>query len=300
MLCTAKRITARGMLNYVFIEGERWKRRTVNIVRVYPLDTQLQEGQEERMFQLALPPKKHRKLRLSPALILQVQELSDVSRPRPLLDILRPSIFMTGKFYGFPKPAARDIYVTQREPYVQSTKEVEQKIISPGSESDENDDCVIAMICRTNSKAGKADVLFRGGQHWTAMTLSPGEYQFFDVTSTDGSTVACWKRQNRVRFGHVGDVPGDLAVNGGAAATFVFEVNDQKARETSTIAAMTQQNVRIFDLNHRCRTYPISSHDMSDSDRRSKCFIARSDENIISLALISGVWVALQEGWVNE
>lgn len=252
------------------------------------------------MFQLALPPKKHRKLRLSSALILQVQELSHASRPRPILDILRPSIFTTEKFYGFPKLAARDIYVTQREPYVQSTKEGEQKVIPSGSECDENDDCVIAMICRPNSKAGKADVLFRGGQNWTAMTSSPGEYQFSNVTSTGESILALWKRQKRVHFGHIGDSPAGPSTNDVTAATFIFEVTNRKTYETSILAAMTRENVRIFNLNHHLRTHSISSGGTSDSDRRSKCFATRDDDNMISLALLFGVWVALQEGWISE
>lgn len=209
------------------------KKKKVNVhVSISLSNTPSQKRQGRLTFQLALPPSKHhRRLRFSPTLILQVQQVSPRSHPIPVLDIFQPSLFMDGKFRDFPKPSARDIYITQREPYSQLTNEAERESENP-SRSQRGElkekEKVVAVICRTtkseqpNASSSEADVHFRQGQLWKATTLPSNGYQFVEIGSNGAHRVGRWERgQKRVPSNHAGrqtapmmDLPADEAAAG--------------------------------------------------------------------------------------
>ncbi|KAJ5430040.1 hypothetical protein N7491_007056 [Penicillium cf. griseofulvum] len=240
-------------------------------------------------FQIARPPPKSSQLlRLSPKLLLQIQQLSPIHRPVPVLEIWQPPLRkskLTKCFPQRPKLRTKDIYATLNEPYITNKK-------AEGQENFQEQDTklngiqekdIVAAMCQPSSNNNNnnpiSSIHFRDAKCiWQASTSSAGPekntcYRFVikkeETTAPpeQGRMVMQWEKRAVSAGG-----------NGGSGSTdsehFVLVAIDRKARRKSRIATMTPGGLEI-----------TGSADL--------------ETWLYTLVLTLGASVAAQEGWLG-
>ncbi|CAG8039523.1 unnamed protein product [Penicillium nalgiovense] len=253
------------------------------------------------------PPKSSQLLRLSPKLLLQIQQIPPNHRPVPVLEIWQPPLRkskLTRSFPQRPKLGTRDIYATINEPYTTNNQPdgkdhpQEQDTHSNGIQEK---DIVAAMCQPPSSDTPTPSIHFRDTKCiWQASASSAGPekgtcYRFVirkgeNTTGTEQCRMIMqWEKRT-------------LAADGNAASgspdneLFVLMAIDRKIRRKSRIATMTRDG------------FEISVRKSSILDHLRACLAltepvaggsADLETWLYTLVLTLGVSVASQEGWLG-
>ncbi|KAJ5480677.1 hypothetical protein N7539_006571 [Penicillium diatomitis] len=273
-------------------------------------------------FQIArLPPKSSHhssSLRLSPKLVLQIQQLLPNHRPIPVLEIWQPSLRrskLTRDFVQRPKLRSGDLYATLDEPYVASAAHGSPS--RPGSrdhtedahnESARNE--AVAALCQNQNQpqnqnqqtntttttnggnpAKSGLIYFRDTQcGWQASvgTTGPEKKICYRFTINDetrepstgpGQIFLQWEKR---------PLTGKSAVSGNRPAT--------ATGSASASASDSEHFNSILDCVQSCRDLlrPVSG---TGTEQHG---VHASLENwLCTQVLTLGVWVAQQEGWLG-
>ncbi|KAJ5437896.1 uncharacterized protein N7458_008894 [Penicillium daleae] len=266
-------------------------------------------------FQIARPPPKS-SLKLSPKLLLQIQQLSQNHRPVPVLEIWQPPLRkskLTREFPQRPKLRAGDIYATLDEPYISSApvrrKEFTKSDSQESTSSNLQNKDIVAAICQsTGDKAKTSTIYFRDAQcSWQASvgTAGPENTPCYRFTINDenrdksdpGRMIMQWEKR-----GFAGkDENASQPFN---SDQFVLVLIDRKARRKSRIATMTPGGLEIMVrktsiMEHLqvCLdlTIPMSTPKSGDWDAHENL-----EMWLYTHVLTLGLWVAQQEGWLGE
>ncbi|KAJ5748710.1 uncharacterized protein N7511_010406 [Penicillium nucicola] len=258
-------------------------------------------------FQIARPPpKSHQLLRLSPKLILQIQQLPPNHRPVPVLEIWQPPLRKSKLTRGFPhqpKLGARDIYATLNEPYVTTTQK--QRAVSEPSEQCAQDKDIVAAMCSQSSNEETASAIhFRDARCiWQACPASTATQS----SSTAGSEQASNYRFTIVNAENTGGEEGRMLMqwerrlDGEKGEQFVLVAIDRKARRKSRIASMTRDgveiNVRKSSVLEHLRLCLLLTDPVAGS--AGDDFYGNLEIWLYTHVLTLGVWVASMEGWLS-
>ena len=290
-------------------------------------------------FQIARPPPgpgpKSSALRLSPKLVLQIQQLIPRHRPIPVLEIWQPPLRksnLTRDFAQRPKMRSGDIYATLDEPYICSRVALAQQERSPrGSpplnHADEERSAnpkrdIVAALCQDSASGGKEkekDAAKTGRIHfretqcsWQASVGITGPdkrpcYRFTILEETRGqSSVAAsgpiflqWEKRD------VAGKNGMGAVQSTDGEQFVLLVIDRAAQRKSRVATMTPAGLEItvrktstLECLRSCwdLLQPISGPAGRRDDPDAPSDLERW---LYTQVLTLGGWVAQQEGWLH-
>ncbi|KAJ5340689.1 hypothetical protein N7541_009813 [Penicillium brevicompactum] len=268
-------------------------------------------------FQIARPPSKSsQRLRLSPKLLLQIQQVSRGHRPIPVLELWQPPLRKSKLTKGFPqrpKLGMKDIYATVNEPYItkneQSPEQESQNSINDHNTQEK--DVVAAMYQPppSDTAVSSSTIHFRNAHCiWQAMS---------STASPSGQSTPCYKftiknEENIIGAGQSKmfmqwekrtlSANSDETSESLGTEYFVLLAIDREARRKSRIATMNREGVEIFVrkssiLEHlrtcMAMTNPVSDgSDVGDSDVNLEVWL-------YTHVLTLGVWVASQEGWLN-
>lgn len=255
------------------------------------------------------PPSAHKRLRIRPRLLLQLQHVSQTSRPIAALDVIPSSLFRTrptrkvsGACRGKERIGPNDLVIIENDSY--GPLEDEER-----SSSDIQRD-VVAIINHPRKEDPKAkgmvDICMAKGGVWEATSISSSVYEF-SHTGEDGLRKSVrWVMRgkgNRHSTGSMGQVEQENK-------RLSFSVMDPTKRRHPVIAWLTRNGIEVLDQysptsgSIRSRATSISSpvsiaagQDRKHSNALSEPDMVETDDQLRTLIVVTGIWVALREGW---
>ncbi|CAI7664834.1 unnamed protein product [Penicillium manginii] len=268
-------------------------------------------------YQLAHPAShaRHKRLRLRPRLLLQLQQVSQTPRPLPILDILPSTIYnslLAGKFpalfRGRNGLGPNDLVIVMSELYERTVSSIPEK--APKFEAENHDHReVVATICQMLQEdahlKGKAEICLNFGPIWEATPLPSGSYEFVARTE-NGLRVMRWalRAGKSRRSSSVHPVTQSRE----EGKRFTFSVIDPHTRRHPVIASMTRNQLEVFDeysADVRSNTGPTTPtsamsviSDLSDTETPIESNdLITLDDGLRTLIITTSIWVAFREGW---
>lgn len=209
------------------------------------------------------PPKPPQRLRLTPRLVLQIQQLaSSTGRAVPVLEVLRPSrlgrtlaVGGAGAGAARVKLSSRGLYIAQSEPFLHL----------PGSTTALPCDAVAAISSLSPRGAPAADVLYFASADSWEVHRSPRGYRFQQMVAGGQGKTLEWEERPRA-----------------SEERFVLRVVPAAAEEAEDLrlATLTKRGIKV-----------------SAWDRGLGAYLAVEEEVVYTWVLTMGVYVAAQEGW---
>ncbi|EEH40700.1 hypothetical protein PAAG_02676 [Paracoccidioides lutzii Pb01] len=261
------------------------------------------------------PPSTRRKrLVIRPRLLLQLQQVSQTTRPIPAVDVFTSTICsVSRKFPGIPRTkdglSTNDLILVTSDAYKHLGAEDDKSVTSDDPQDRRE---VIATIChhrREGSKLkGMVELCLQQGSRWKASRLPSGGYDFTWTTDSGEQKRVRWalraKGSRRTSGSSIG--PDNTFDKG---KRFTFSIIDPTTRRHPVIAWMSRQGIDVLDQ------YPLSSAPTQEpssltSESRVTAFnnsprpsdytdppLIETDDHLRTLIIVSGVWIAFQEGW---
>ncbi len=285
--------------------------------RVFHLHTN-KTWRPKTLYQFAYPVAHtwHKRLKLRPKLLLQLQQVSQTPRPLPILDVQQKSTSYLPRFVRkflatlFQKNAQgpNDVSVVKSELYTRTVASIPRKHITCEGEDDDDPRQVVATIFRMpqedDGRKGKAKIRLHFGPVWEATALPSGSYEF--VARTEGGVrVMRWALRggkNRRLSASPGTQPRD------DTKRFTFSVIDPNTRRHPVIASMTMNQLEVYNgysvvgpstnglITPSSGMSVISDTSDNEAPVDTKNAITL-DERLRILIIVTGVWVACWEGW---
>ncbi|KAJ5168350.1 uncharacterized protein N7482_003944 [Penicillium canariense] len=267
-------------------------------------------------YQFAYPAThaRHKRLRLRPKLLLQVQQVSQTPRPLPIIDVLPSTMYLPRLARKFPTLFRQknglcpfDVIIVMSELYARTVDATPEK--RAGSDDDDEDQReVVATVCQMLQEEArlkrKAEICLNFGPVWEATPLPSGSYEFVARTD-DGLRVMRWAlRGGKNR--RLSAPPGTQAPDD--TKRFTFSVIDPNTRRHPVLASMTKNQLEVYDeystvtRSTTGHTTPSSAmsvvSDMSDTETPVDIHDAITlDDGLRTLIIVTGIWVAFREGW---
>ncbi|KAJ5514400.1 hypothetical protein N7463_003952 [Penicillium fimorum] len=261
-------------------------------------------------FQIARPPPKSSQLlRLSPKLLLQIQQLSPNHRPVPVLEIWQPPLRkskLTKCFPQRPKLGTKDIYATLNEPYI-TNKQQERQGYPQEQDTQSNsiqEKDIVAAMCQppsSNNNNPTSSIHFRDAKCiWQASATSAGPEKgsFYRFVIKNREITASPEQDRMIMQWEKRAVSTDGSGASGSPDNehFVLVAIDRKARRKSRIATMTPGGlditVRKSSILDHLRTCLALTEPVSGGSTDLETWL-------YTLVLTLGLSVASQEGWLG-
>jgi len=257
---------------------------------------------------------------IRPRVLLQLQKLSKTARPTPVLEVIPSVTFASRVARRLPRTlkgkvglGADDLVIVSSERYDTDESDArEPDDLLEDARWDERE--VISVISNLNrgkiEGQAKAEIWMNHGQTWTASILVNGSYQFVFTDKHGLRTVARWvrKQANGLRISR----PQNRSRAPSEEKRFNFSLLNPNSRRHAIIATLDRHSVEVSD---RYNSPPISPS-MQDVSTPTASLSEASvdgymnfketvpapeypievDENLRTLIIITGVWVAFQEG----
>lgn len=272
-----------------------------------PAPTKRQSSRPKTSYHLAHPAghARHKRLKLRPKLLLQLQQASHTTRPLPILDVLPSSVYLPRLTRKFPTIfrgknglGPNDLIIVKSELYDGDLHKPSKR---HGEERDEEHQDVIATICQLLTEEalskGKAEICLNYGPVWEATPLPNGSYEFVGTTER-GTQIMRWvQRPNKNRR-----VSGSSIVPQEDGKRFTFSVINPNTRRHPVVASMTRNHLEVFDEYStpssitKQTTSGMSVISDEADDPLDRNVIAMGDE-LRTLIVITSIWVAFREGW---
>ena len=275
-------------------------------------------------FQIAHPPPaiKHRqRFNIRPKILLQLQQISDASRPRPILDVL-PSVVFAPKlarkfpsvFKGKDGLGADDLVVVTSQNYDSPSA------LDGISENVSEDDSwatreIVAAICQPKKRGAGietiTEICLNHGSLWKASSLPNGAYEFESTDEGGQKTVARWVPRPPISRRRSYHGQGNSDASTAEPRKFTFSIINPDSRRHPVIATLSRASI---DVSDRYSTPsgntlgPGATPRQRASEGRHAHFDAgenpiphptmtETDEQLRSLIVITGIFVAFREGY---
>ncbi|KAB8213762.1 hypothetical protein BDV33DRAFT_49069 [Aspergillus novoparasiticus] len=276
-----------------------------------------QSSRPKTIYQLAHPAShaRHKRLRLRPKLLLQLQRVSQTPRPLPVLDVLPSTVFLPRLSRKFPTIfrgkkglGPNDLIIVTSDLYERSGRDIADKYLSSDEEHGEHRE-VVATICQLLKEdalsKGKAEICLNYGPVWEATPLPNGSYEFVANTE-NGIQILRWVLRG-ARNRRVSAPPGTTPK--ADTKRFTFSVINPSTRRHPVIATMARNHLEIFDeyAMPTASGLPLSPtstmsviSDDSEMDASLDKKVIETDDNLRTLIIITSIWVAFREGWSHN
>ncbi|KAL4735703.1 hypothetical protein BDV11DRAFT_173587 [Aspergillus similis] len=266
-------------------------------------------------YQLAHPATnaRHKRLKLRPKLLLQLQRVLPTSRPVPVFDVLPSTLFMPRLARKVPAAlrgkrglGPNDLIVTTSDLYQPTLEGADRNLSSDEENGDHRE--VVATICQPCKEdalaKGKAEICLNSGTVWEATPLPNGSYEFAANTDS-GLMVLRWVRRGPKKR-RLSAPPGSVFPED--SCRFTFSVIDPTTRRHPVIASMTRNHLEVYDRYSLPSTAPSSPtsaalsviSDGSEMDLALDQQVIETDEKLRLLITITSIWVAFREGWSHN
>lgn len=263
------------------------------------------------VLQFAHPPPRtqhKQRLHLRPKRLLQLHQITDLSRPVPVLDVLPSHKIASKTANRFPKLfrgrsglGPNDLIIAASDSY---------DIVDDDARSNSSDEDrlaqkeVVATICQIlqneDIAQGKVEICLNLGSSWIATPLPKGGYEFIGTACDGSKTIARWVSRKADRRKSTGSLADEKR--------FTFSLINAGTRKHPVIASLTSKAIEIhrnYPSHHVpitaiTPTSPMLSPQLEDGyfdeDLDTPTMI-QVDELLRTFITISGIWVAFREGW---
>ncbi|KAL4891890.1 hypothetical protein BDV59DRAFT_181205 [Aspergillus ambiguus] len=276
-----------------------------------------QSSRPKTCYHLAHPAAhaRHKRLKLRPKLLLQLQRVSQTPRALPVLDVLPSTVFLPRLARKFPTIfrgkkglGPNDLIVVTSDLYERKGGDIPHRFLHSGEDHGEHRE-VVATICQLLKEdalaKGKAEICLNHGPVWEATPLPNGSYEF--VANTEqGPQVLRWV-QRGTRNRRVSAPSGSPMAED--TKRFTFSVINPNTRRHPVIATMTRNYLEVFD-EYSMPTTPTSVpppssamsviSDGSEMEASAERKTHSTDDNLRTLIIITSIWVAFREGWSHN
>lgn len=262
-------------------------------------------------YQLAHPAAhaRHKHLKFRPKLLLQLQQLSHIPRPLPILDVLPSTVHLPRLTRKFPTIfrgrnglGPNDLIVVKSDLHGRTL----DKSTKPNRQEDEDDHQVIATICQLLNEdslsKGEAEICLNYGPIWMATPLSNGSYEF--VADTDeGRRIMRWALRGRKNRRMTAPAGTGLQEE---SKRFTFSVIDRNTRRHPVVASMTENHLDVFDRystpSSVAKSPEPATSAMDDTSQAAPLDdqTMAMDDKLRTLIVITSIWVAFREGWSHN
>ncbi|OJJ40608.1 hypothetical protein ASPWEDRAFT_102365 [Aspergillus wentii DTO 134E9] len=270
-------------------------------------------------YQLAHPAShaRHRRLKLRPKLLLQLQQVSRTPRPQPVLDVLPSTVHLPRLARKFPTIfrgknglGPNDLIVVKSDLYQRPTVDGADKHADQDEDNNDHRE-VVATICQLLKEdalsKGKAEICLNYGPVWEATPLSNGSYEFMAHTDHGIQLMRWVLRGGKNR--RTSAPPGSIQPED--SKRFTFSVIDPNTRRHPVIATMTRNHLEVMEEysmpapSSAPSTSPVSAavsvvSDGSELDTPFERDIIAMNDNLRTLIVITSIWVAFREGWSHN
>ncbi|KAL3423796.1 hypothetical protein PVAG01_05543 [Phlyctema vagabunda] len=261
-----------------------------------------------------LATQKQKLIHVRPKLLLQLQQLSPGSRPKPVIDVLPSFVIIPRLLKKFPRMfrgrcelGANDVMVVRSEDYDAFDQES-----SEGPDSDEEGLAsrdLLAVICQVakaeDGSQGGAEITLKDGTIWKASPMARGSFEFTSTNLAGQRTTARWVRKALPPSNN------DEPATGLPEYKFNFSMIDPNSRRHPIMATITQKTLDIPDfytsVSASAGTFPppsplpagygLADHQAIDEDITIERTVKAIDETTKALIQVTGVWIALRENW---
>lgn len=256
------------------------------------------------------------RLRRRPRLLLQLQQVSQSCRPMPTLDISQSTLNFGRVVRNLPVICGgrtalgpNDLVFMKNNFYERMPVNMSEKNPSFGGAYIDPDGTV-ATICHAFQGNGslkyEAVIHMESGQVWEATSLPSGSYEFV-ARSKNNTQVVRWALRRR-KHRAVSSVETQTCNEN---RRFTFSVIDPNTRRHPILASMMQDQLKMYAEY----SIPVHPSTTSMSTTSSQSVVSDTPESDVPLGteekvtvdeamriliIVSGVWVALREGWPNK
>lgn len=280
-------------------------------------------------FQLAHPPPatKHRqRFNIRPRVLLQLQQISDATRPTPIYDVVPSHVFapkLTRKFPNVFKGrdglGADDLVIVNSQNY-DSPHDSKGRVDRTLNEDSWDAREVVAAICqpkkRTTGTEDRTEICLGHGVVWEASPMSSGAYEFLSIDEEGRRTVARWVPRPPMARRRTHDGPASSNLPVAEQRRFIFSIINPDSRRHPVIATLNRSSIDISDqysippaLSRRqsLTTPPVPeplapegpSVRFNESGSRTT-ITTETDERLRNLIMVTGIWVAFREGFSSN
>ncbi|KAI1957264.1 hypothetical protein LOZ58_005884 [Ophidiomyces ophidiicola] len=256
------------------------------------------------------PPSTHKRLRIKPRLLLQVQHVSKSSRPISALDVIPSSSFgirssrkVSNPCRGNERIGPNDLVVIHSDAYGPLAEEDEKEKTSIDVQKD-----LVAVLRQPKKDEsvvnGVVDVCVGQEGIWEVTSHSRNAYEFAHTDENGLRKSVRWVLRGKENRDSIGSISGSEQ----RSKRFTFSVIDPTSRRHPIIAWMTKNGIDVLD---RYSPTSVSIHSRSASVV-SPAFSAPGDapastlpdyntveidDQLRNIIVVTGIWVALREGW---
>lgn len=284
--------------------------------------TRRRSSQSRTTYQLAHPPpaaRQRQRFRLRPKTLLQLQRVTNASRPIPLFDVLPSILFAPRLSWRVPRILQNrqglgldDLVFVQSQPRTSLSSDPERSPwnVEQGEKTDQE---IVAAICQSSptERNGqcRTEIRFSHGPTWKATSLQNGAYEFVSQGQGGSQSIARWvpKREDLKSEGAGSSERLELA-----ASKFRFSLIDVKSRRHPVIANMSKQSIDVYDrYTVPCspqatpgqgntesfeQVGSVNGEEIDDGECNKPCkTVIETDDDLRTLIAITGVWVAFCE-----
>jgi len=261
---------------------------------------------------------------IRPRILLQLQKLSKTARPTPVLEVLPSVTFASRVARRLPRTlkgkaglGADDLVIVNSEKYDTDDWDArEPDDLLDDARWDERDIIsVISIVDKVKTEGQpRVEIWMYYGQTWTASILANGSYEFVSTDRHGLRTIARWVR--RQATGLRISTPQNRSRAASEEKKFSFSVLNPNSRRHAVIATLDRHSIEVSDRynspsmspNTQEPTTPTASLSEASVDGHTQPtelapiseYPIEVDEALRNLILVTGVWVAFQEGASNS
>lgn len=277
-------------------------------------------------FQLAHPPPaiKHReRFNIRPKILLQLQQISDATRPIPVFDVVPSFVFapklarkLSSIFKGKDGLGADDLVIVNSQKY-DSSDDLKGQTDNAADEDSWDAREVVAAICQPKRKAAgtelPTEICLHQGAIWKASPLSTGAYEFVSVDEGGNRTIARWVPRPPLVRRRTYNGPDSTNPPLAEQRRFTFSIINPESRRHPVIATLSRSSIDVSDqysvpsvMSRSQSSNSSQDHEPSASESAGvrfsqteppKTAMVETDERLKSVILVTGIWVAFREGF---
>ncbi|MCJ1367891.1 hypothetical protein MMC16_007027 [Acarospora aff. strigata] len=275
-------------------------------------------------YQIAHPApviKHKQRLKIRPRVLLQLQQLSNSSRPIPALDVLPSVLFAPRLAQKFPRMCkgkeglgANDLVVVSSEAYDTLPNSTNEKHDDSEEESWDHRELIATIRQAKKDEGGtrgKVEISLNHGSSWEATPLLNGGYEF--VAKEGSRTVARWVPRISVNRRRSNTLHNRTSSSTDEEKKFNFSIVNPNTRRHPVIASITRTTIDILDRYPAASStealHPHTSplHTPSSIKSSQGAYfepievqprtMIETDEQLRTLIVVTGIWLVFRENW---